>query len=49
MDNLWLILLYSVLGMLCVFFAWRVKRLKQELKELEEKKKEKESENKYDE
>ena len=46
MVSIWTLLLYSCLGMLVVFFAWRVKELKNELKQIEEenekKKKEKE-------
>ena len=36
MPSLWELLLYSVLGMLVVFFAWRVKNQKEELRQLEE-------------
>ena len=36
MDNIWTLLLYSGLGMLVVFFAWRVKTLKNELRQIEE-------------
>ena len=47
MVSIWTLLLYSCLGMLVVFFAWRVKELKNELKQIEEenekRKKEKES------
>lgn len=46
MVSIWTLLLYSCLGMLVVFFAWRVKELKNELRQIEEenekKKKEKE-------
>ncbi|MBQ8994839.1 MAG: hypothetical protein IJ091_03405 [Oscillospiraceae bacterium] len=34
--SIWTLLLYSGLGMLVVFFAWRVKQLKNELREIEE-------------
>lgn len=36
MPSLWELLLYSTLGMLVVFFAWRVKNQKEELRQLEE-------------
>ncbi len=36
MPSLWELLLYSALGMLVVFFAWRVKNQKEELRQLEE-------------
>jgi hypothetical protein len=36
MPSLWELLLYSALGMLVVFFAWRVKNQKEELRKLEE-------------
>ena len=36
MVSIWTLLLYSGLGMLVVFFAWRVKELKNELKQIEE-------------
>lgn len=54
MVSIWTLLLYSGLGMLVVFFAWRVKELKNELRQIEEenekKKKEKEGEkNAFDE
>ena len=35
-TNIWILLLYSLLGMLVVFFAWRVRRLKDELRQIEE-------------
>ena len=36
MVSMWTLLLYSGLGMLVVFFAWRVKELKNELRQIEE-------------
>ena len=50
MVSIWTLLLYSCLGMLVVFFAWRVNELKNELRQIEEenekKKKEKELQDK---
>ena len=50
MVSIWTLLLYSCLGMLVVFFAWRVTELKNELRQIEEenekKKKEKELQDK---
>ena len=44
MVSIWTLLLYSGLGMLVVFFAWRVKELKNELKQIEEENEKKKKE-----
>ena len=44
MVNIGTLLLYSGLGMLVVFFAWRVKELKNELKQIEEENEKKKKE-----
>ena len=44
MASIWTLLLYSGLGMLVVFFAWRVKELKNELKRIEEENEKKKKE-----